>query len=853
MIGELSIMNNLFDLKISPNLSKIINGLVSALKSTKKYATFHKIANHVHTPQSYDYDLLNTGKKKRNDLHVPEGQLINLAQQYGILRGPGYSFKDFQDNIFDTPEEELKFLIQAKKIVDEEIEAIIVTDHNRIDGFKKMRRAMQILKDEHVINKRCSVILGIEISCADKNHVVGIFDGGNNESVTQLNNWINDFVMDEESGTYKSTIDVLNDINRMGGIGYIAHMNSSDLLFGKHSLSEGYKKQLFNLPFMKLIGLKDIGQAQSMLEKISYFRIRKEKLSVIIDEDSHTLDDLGTKTFWIKGEQLNFKTIKSSLRDFELNTKIDEDPAIPENCIKAFYVSGNGFLKAPPGTGRDDFSFQFSERMNSFIGGRGTGKSTILDMLDLLLSQQVYDVKTLRNLLNQGTMAALVHLSGSDYYIVFNSSSDSERDKNNNETLIEEYTHLLKDSRNSPNQFENRNARKVLIRKRIQVFRRVDDNIVEEITSSQKLLDQCYTRQFSIHRLVDIASGNELSTFVLSLLNNSAVIKQRRTFRQVRNLEDVRSRYQQIPQLMKEREKNIMDFLNDFNNSERKQLELKYSQKRIKDINFPWVQILTIYSHGNIKRWFKDFNISSGNLVRYLEDLSQIIDPFQVIFLLLDSQFKSINQYLKIEDYLEINAKTITDQSLKRITEQNNKENFFKEIKRLIYIHEQLIIDALLNFLNDYDEFYLYFNINNKANYRTQGARFVDVSELSMGQKVVAMMSFILAYDNYTGDFNPLVIDQPEDNLDNQYIYDNLVQDLREIKGRRQVIIASHNSTIVVNAGTEQVIVMESDGKNGWIDKTGYSMEKTITQRIISILEGGETAFRRKVQIYNIR
>ncbi len=55
---------------------------------------------------------------------------------------------------------------------------------------------------------------------------------------------------------------------------------------------------------------------------------------------------------------------------------------------------------------------------------------------------------------------------------------------------------------------------------------------------------------------------------------------------------------------------------------------------------------------------------------------------------------------------------------------------------------------------------------------------------VSLGQKVVVMLSFVLGYSDYSNDYRPLIIDQPEDNLDNQYIYHNLVHQLRIEKGK---------------------------------------------------------------------
>lgn len=62
------------------------------------------------------------------------------------------------------------------------------------------------------------------------------------------------------------------------------------------------------------------------------------------------------------------------------------------------------------------------------------------------------------------------------------------------------------------------------------------------------------------------------------------------------------------------------------------------------------------------------------------------------------------------------------------------------------------------------------------------------------------MLSFVIAYSDYSNDYRPLILDQPEDSLDNRYIYKTLVYTLRKTKQKRQVIIATHNATIVTNA-----------------------------------------------------
>ncbi|VOP80126.1 SMC faily protein [Streptococcus pneumoniae] len=145
---------------------------------------------------------------------------------------------------------------------------------------------------------------------------------------------------------------------------------------------------------------------------------------------------------------------------------------------------------------------------------------------------------------------------------------------------------------------------------------------------------------------------------------------------------------------------------------------------------------------------------------------------------------------------------------------------------------------------------FLEFNINSKESSQQLDILYKEVGVLSLGQKVVAMLDFLLAYSDYSKDFRPLIIDQPEDNLDNRYIYRHLVQQFRDVKAQRQIILATHNTTIVTNSMTDQVVIMESDGVNGWIESQGYVSEKYIKNHIINQLEGGKDSFKHKMSIY---
>jgi energy-coupling factor transporter ATP-binding protein EcfA2 len=118
---------------------------------------------------------------------------------------------------------------------------------------------------------------------------------------------------------------------------------------------------------------------------------------------------------------------------------------------------------------------------------------------------------------------------------------------------------------------------------------------------------------------------------------------------------------------------------------------------------------------------------------------------------------------------------------------------------------------------------------------------FKDAAELSRGQKCTALLPLLLARTQ-----NPLVIDQPEDNLDNHFIYETVVNSIRRLKKKRQMVFITHNANIPVLDDADLVIVMNSDGKIGYIEKSGSVDD--CREQIVDLLEGGREAFelRRK-------
>ena len=132
----------------------------------------------------------------------------------------------------------------------------------------------------------------------------------------------------------------------------------------------------------------------------------------------------------------------------------------------------------------------------------------------------------------------------------------------------------------------------------------------------------------------------------------------------------------------------------------------------------------------------------------------------------------------------------------------------------------------------------------------------VDIQRLSPGTRGIVLLLLYLALDNT--DNRPLVIDQPEENLDPKSVYEELVNLFIEAKSRRQVVIVTHNANLVVNTDADQVIIANSGpNPNGALPQISYQtggLENIeIRKAVCDILEGGEDAFRERARRQRVR
>jgi DNA repair exonuclease SbcCD ATPase subunit len=132
----------------------------------------------------------------------------------------------------------------------------------------------------------------------------------------------------------------------------------------------------------------------------------------------------------------------------------------------------------------------------------------------------------------------------------------------------------------------------------------------------------------------------------------------------------------------------------------------------------------------------------------------------------------------------------------------------------------------------------------------------VDIRKLSPGTRGIVLLLLYLALDD--ADDRPLIIDQPEENLDPKSIFDELVPLFVKAKNKRQVIMVTHNANLVVNTDADQIIVAEAGphppGELPPITYLSGGLESAaIRKAVCDILEGGERAFQDRARRLRVR
>ena len=600
---------------------------------------------------------------------------------------------------------------------------------------------------------------------------------------------------------------------------------------------------MFSDDILQMVGLSDYNKLEYIKNNI--MKYRSSDIKFVVDNDAHDIDSISNNLFWIKGSKRNYSMIKEAFSDYDISINFEKEQNAKQ-FIKGIYIENRdaGFLC---GKDKSALCLSFSNALNCLIGGRGTGKSTVLVLLEYILSQRCEGDKELNFICSHGNTWILYSYNGDEYLIEMRMPVKPRLDDN----ILRCFGQNLSDKYNYRYYFSKKDVRDYAFKHFFKISKIVSKNdewYLERVSSKRDMLKNFFDVRYSVNDLVNTASGKKINDFIYETLFSNKILSKPEDAIRFKKKSGLIKVLDNVQGLLLKRKEEVNSIIQPFNDSQTNILRIIYLQNGI--YFEPELDSWLFRESYSKSKWYKKHNITQENIIGYLLALYDKLGVFNFLKLIVNEDVSTAATIANLLEFCTDMNPNMVEQGINTL-DATKVNHIVKEIFSQLITDKNisLVIDYLKKYVTNIETFSLEFNINNKEG-GSNSPIYKPVGSLSLGQKVVAMLSFVLGYSEYSKDYRPLIIDQPEDNLDNQYIYKNLVKQLRAIKEKRQIIIATHNATIVTNAKADQVCVMLSDNEHGWIETTGYPGEKRIKKHIINYLEGGENSFLHKVSVY---
>lgn len=491
---------------------KIIRG------EKNKFGSYRKTLFHVHTPESHDYRLF----KKWKDL--PENDWNNLTiDDYikeirnqkifpkdflQIDKGEKFLYENYFMNGFSSEKEQVAFLTIAQSLYNENISVVVVSDHNTISGIEKLKIAIKLVSDlfQNKCKEYIEVINGVEISCADKVHVLVAFP---NSKASFIQKWLNFNLMSIKEGSFKASLEVLEKFIYKDCFAYIAHMNSSDV-FKEGHFSNAYKKKLFSKDYARFIGVSNIAKIDDINSYLTKY-LKKNVPSFILDNDSHCVEEHSINPMWIKFSKRNYEQLREALSEYDVSIELMNPEISKAKAIRGIYVPtlSNSYLLK----NNSEFVIKFSESLNCLIGGRGTGKSTILDLIQFVLSQKADTKQKFEFLSQHSRVYILYEMSKKEYLVELNLPTQK-----NEEDIYDTFDVKTK-ATSSYWYYESRLTEKIR-EQYLSIYEVQESGQLSKVSKQKKLslIDQMFDNRYSVNQLVNIASDDRISDYLYEVI-----------------------------------------------------------------------------------------------------------------------------------------------------------------------------------------------------------------------------------------------------------------------------------------------------------------------------------------------
>jgi predicted ATPase len=831
--------------------------------------------------------------------------------------------------------------ITNKEIVDElkakNISVVAITDHHVID-VTRIKDLQSIAGDD------ITILPGIEfcseLGGSESIHFIGIFpENSDVESMwTTIQGTVELTKQDiEAKGGYENVqcdlIDTCDLIHRLGGLTSV-HAGT------KTNTVESIKNNILNKMQQKrriLSDSIDILELGKVADEEDYKKIVFKSigfsLPMIICSDNHNINSYTLKeNLWIKANP-TFEGLKQIT--FEPVERVKLQPPKPEekagyHVIDSVAINENEFWSN---------EIFLNPNLNTIIGGRSTGKSTLLKCIakkiapNTELSPKERDF--ISNHIGSMTIKWQDGESGENRDIEFFPQShmyEIANDPKRTDSLIQDIIRQ-KDTDNNFTTYENfcSSNRTEIINKTGSLFQLQTeiDNLkknLKEKGDKEGIEKEIKTLE---EKIKGINSGSAISKEELAVFEES--------------VKSISLKEQTIQTL-----KNDLETFKILKTRSIVNTSLEYEFNSLSDKSRENISaVFTTLSQEVNKKWQEQISIKEVELNKNIQDLTSDISKLKEseIYKKGQQNLDSNKQYQVFKDKMEeerkkLNVITEIEKSIAKVTEQKDllktaivdlHFQYYSKVKDLTtklklsyngieieskfrcnddslreffegrlnqrsgerqrYVREfitnyasnikSLIGDFITRALTNQIEYkgsYINSNVTSELlstnwfeisyNLTYQNDTFYDMSQ---GKQAFVILKLLLEFSEKSC---PILIDQPEDSLDNRAIYNELVKYLKDKKKERQVIIVTHNPNVVVSADAEQIIVANQDGKDspneasmkfqyvsGALEFSKPVDEmisfvlksKGIREHVCEILEGGEDAFKQRERKYAIK
>lgn len=835
------------------------------------------------------------------------------------------------DKEFDYKGNENDFCrLYVEQLKSQNINIGLITNHNKFDKNEFVALRKKALKEG------IGLFAGVEFSLREGIHVLIAFDDkwyqGETDNISKfLENAFYGILNYDKPNYPNSNFNLKETVEALDKIGHdyfiiLAHVDDTNGLFTelRGRTQEDFVKQE---AFSKVLAVQKSANLENY-NKLCQWLNRKGKIACVEGSDNAHggIEAVGKgKITFIKIGDFNFEALTYALSDSEYRVKPKEKPETKNSFIKSIAFEG-GLL--------DGTKIDFSPELNNLIGIRGSGKSSVLEILrytlGIPLSPIAVDPKykdgLIENVLKSGgkSIVTVVNRHKEEYRIekiygqkediykegilqtgisidaifdypvyfgqkdLSNKDADFEADliqrligtrlkgvQNRIEQKKREVENIISEIKKLRNLKELKKETDTLIQNAKHQLEFFKKKGVEEKLKQQTLFDSDISKisqtdssiRSYLHELASIISNHEY--FFQQEVSGSEV--NRELFEETKALMvELKTEFEKLKGIQKNSTQIQLKFKEVISKINAKKEGLKEEFAKIKrEINTDTInpdnflnlnrQIETAQLKlKEIEKSEKKRSELQANLLERLTELDNLwLDEYK----LLKTEVDRINE-AESKLFIDVLFKDRRDKFIDKMkqifsgsgirgTAYQEIESTYKDFIQIYrdsskldnILNENQVVDFKRRFSENLEDL-LTFKVENKIIIQYNGK---SLDKHSLGQRASALILFLLAQKEN----DVLIIDQPEDDLDNQTIYDEVIKELKKIKGNMQFIFATHNANIPVLGDSEKVVSCSYDEKK--ITVHSGTIDNHQTQRyIVDIMEGGDEAFNRRKNIYSI-